>query len=181
MLFMSYGTFLLNFFVSFCVSVVYLISMSTCCRFDVRQLVGALFQFLFTYHYYHMHDTDFSPMVAIAATRFTHMHSFPFLNPTLNVYIHDHSLLFTLSFTMHSHFSCLQSPSTGLGYLGPDLAFPYQHCTFLEMKALPSLQKLCESGLTLTSRFSQCNSGRQCLTGPRNYVMQFVGLHVTVD
>lgn len=112
---------------------------------------------------------------------------------------HTHAF-FPVSWILHSLFSCMiikscfnsalpciqtshvfSRSSAGLGCLGPNLHFLARKCEFMEMKALPSLYKLHKYGIALAFMLALHNSGRQCLAGPRNCVMQFVGLHVTTD
>ena len=84
---MSCAVFLSLFFISACVSVVCLILVSACCRFNVCYLVEALFHFLFASHCYRMHETTFALTVTIAVTLFTHMDAFPF-SESCTYYLH---------------------------------------------------------------------------------------------
>ena len=92
--------------VAFCVfacrSIVFLISLNTCCRLHVYYLVLALFQFLLTSHCCRMHETVFHEQSLIQQLASPTCMLFRFLNLSFIVCMHDHSLMPTLTITMHS-------------------------------------------------------------------------------
>lgn len=103
-------------------------------------------------------------MVTDSATRFTQMHVFLFSESSIHCL---HAWSFNLAYTQFFHAFkssyVFNRPLAGLGNFGLDSALPEQHYAFLRGKALPSLQKMCKSSQTLSSRLSLCNSERQCL------------------
>ena len=85
-----------------CMSIVFLISLTVCYSLHVCYLLLASFQFSSTSHYCHMHETVFCKWSPIRQlTSHTYM-LFYFLNLSFTICMHDHSLMLTLSISMHS-------------------------------------------------------------------------------
>lgn len=103
------------------------------------------FNFFITFPWCHTHNTIFALTVAILATHFT-----SFLVLMFNKFLHlleFHACLFHLylhQLREHTHaFMFLGCHWADPGCLGPNLVSPSMLRTFLAIKALPCLQKLC--------------------------------------
>ena len=99
---------------------------------------------------------------------------FCLLNLSFTVIMHDHSLLLTLSTTMHSHLRMLSVSHDGSRQPSPGL--------HLAQKTLQNSKRECSSFLpenvqiwVVTSLHSFHNSQRKFPVGPRNCTIQFAG------
>lgn len=124
----------------------------------------------------------FALTIAIVVTHFTHMHVLPFSESCIHCF---HAWSFTLSYTQSHHaskpFHVFSRLSTGLGCLGLNIALPRKLCTFLEVKALPSLQKLHKFGQHWPPSLHYTILGGSIMLTLENCAMQSLGMHALVD